>query len=81
MASWIGAIFCPNAARRASRAAVGSAFSRSLLLMKKQAGRPHARAWATAVSSPASTALEASTTRSTPSVAEMPEMTSATKSG
>ena len=40
MASWRGAILSPNEARSASSAAVGSAFSRSLLLMKKQAAVP-----------------------------------------
>ena len=81
MAIWSGAILSPKLARSASSAAVGSAFSRSLLLMKKQAAVPVARASATACSSPASTPPEASITKIAPSVAAKPSMTSATKSG
>ncbi len=81
MASWIGAILLPNAARSLSSAAVGSAFSRSDLLMKKQAAVPVARPRATACSRPASTLPDASMTNSAPSAAAKPSMTSAMKSG
>ena len=68
-------------ARSASSAAVGSAFSRSHLLMKKQAAVPVLRPRATACSRPASTPAEASITKSAPSAAAKPSITSATKSG
>jgi hypothetical protein len=64
-----------------SSAADGSAFSRSLLLIKKHAAVPVDRPSATACSRPASTPVEASITKSTPSVAANPSITSAMKSG
>ncbi len=81
MASWSGAILSPKVARSASRAAVGSAFSRSLLLMKKQAAVLVSRAIATACSRPASTRSDASITKIAPSAAAKPSTTSAKKSG
>ena len=72
----MGAILLPKVARRASSAADGSAFSRSLLLIKKHAAVPVDRPSATACSRPASTPVEASITKSTPSVAANPSMTS-----
>jgi hypothetical protein len=80
MASWSGAILLPNVERRASRAAVGSAFSLSHLLMKKQAAVFVPRPRATACSRPASTPPVASVTKIAPSAASKPEITSAMKS-
>ena len=80
MASWSGAILLPNAARRASSAAMGSAFSRSQRVMTKSAAVPCARASATARSVPASTPPEASMVMSAASAAAKPSTTSPTKS-
>ena len=55
IARWSGAILLPKAARSASSARVGSAFSLSHLLMKKHAAVLLPRASATACSRPAST--------------------------
>ena len=74
MASWSGAILSPNVARSASRLAVGSAFSRSHLLMKKHAACPVDRPSATACSSPASMPPDASTTKIAPSTAAKPSI-------
>ena len=81
IAMWSGAILVPKAARSASSAAAGSAFSRSHLLSTKQAAVPVARPVLTAASSPASTPPEASTTNSAASAAWNPWIISATKSG
>ena len=81
MASWSGAILLPKAARRASRAAVGSAFSRSHLLMKKHAAVFVDRPSATACSRPGLDPADASMTNRAPSAAAKPSTTSATKSG
>ncbi len=81
IAMWSGAIFVPNASRRASSAALGSAFSRSHLLSTKQAAVLVARPTPTAASSPASTPPEASITNRAASAAWKPSIISAVKSG
>ncbi len=80
MATWSGAILAPKAARSASTAAMGSAFSRSQRVTTKMAGVCVWRLRRMAVSVPASTPPEASMVMSAPSAAAKPEMTSPTKS-
>ncbi len=80
MAIWMGAILVPNSSRSASRAAIGSAFSRSQRVITKMAGVWVERERRMAFSVPASTPPEASMVMSAPSAAAKPLMTSPTKS-
>ena len=81
MARWSGATLLPKVARSASRAAPGSAFSRSHLLSTKQAAVPVDRPVLTAASRPDSMPPDASITNSAASAAWKPWIISATKSG